>query len=459
MKTKNIYLIISLLVLSSISIAQVAGDEKTKGIKELLEKYQMYGQFTIDGNSTNTEYAQNFVALFETTSKMEVYNDMAAKKGEPFSFGSAQEYMQYVIRNYPYGIDISLDFSQMKVIDKFKLKGKEGYIVQIPKRITGLYLIKSFHRFNGTVYFFINETVTDKGAQYKIARVLDPVTYQKYDGNQRITGLYAGFSGGYGQTMIMNNSVLSATEIYTDLEYQYNKALLFEVNYMFTRGFGLGTGIGFSTYSSAFMVNQFTSNSTDITLTDEDGDTYFPLLEVNNLVETDVINSVDIPVMLKFRTGKGKTAFYIDMGVIYSMITAEYSLQGTQTKSGYYPEYEVLLDDVEEYGFGTFSFNNEAQELKLKETANLSAYLGMGLSIPLTGGLYMKLGVNARYGITDIGLGQNLQPFDFSNFIKNPGSTNLIYGGAEIGLSYNFSKLFNKPKNQQPKAEVKVDDI
>ena len=456
---KKIYiLLVAISALFQItSYAQLVDDVKTRGIKEVLARYQQYSQFSTDGSTINSEYTQNFLALFDPVVTTEVYNDMAAKKGEPFSFGSAMEYMQYVIKNFPYGIDVTLDLDQMKVVDKFQQKGKSGYIVQVNKKVTGLYLLKNFHRFNSLVYFFISEELTDKGPVYKMGNVLDPVSYQKYAGDKSIKGLYAGISGGYGASFIMNEGVKSASELYT-MQMQTNMNFGLELCYMFTRGFGLGTGIGFSTYSSTFSISNF-KDSMEYTIPDIEGEEYHPILDVNDLVETDVIKSVDIPLLLKFRTGKGRTALYIDMGIIYSFVSGTYSLEGTQTKSGYYEQWKVILDDdLDEFGFGTFQFNNEEEELKLTSTSNLSAYVAMGLSIPLSEGLFMKMGVNGRYGITDIGLGETHQPFDFSNFIENPGATFLHFGGAEIGLSYNFSGLMNKPKKQS-KAEIKIDDI
>jgi hypothetical protein len=439
--------IVLVLFAANPSIAQLIDDAKLASITDLLKKYEKFNQFTTDGNNIDAGYTQNFVNLFEPVLYKELYNDLAAGSGESSSYASAQEYMQNVTKNYPYGVDVTLDMAQMKVVDAFHSKTKNGYIVMVPKKITGLYRSKTFFRSNINLYLFISEVAGDKQSVFKIAGILDPASYKKYNGNNTIKGLYVGLSGGYGLTMVQNdaafNTLKNTGEYLYQFEYQNNSSFAFELNYMFNRSFGLGTGVGMNTYSTAYSIDYYGYNA-DYLLTDIDNDIYYPTTEVNNMVETDVYESIEIPVLMKLRTGKGKTAFYMDLGIIYSLMSGYYTLEGTNSRTGYYPDYLVTLENIPEYGF----YNNESfdgtQTDLVVPSGGLSAYAALGLSIPLSHNFYMKLGGNMRYGITDMGLGTNSHAFGFADFMQDPGETFLRCGGVEVGISYNLSPLLNK---------------
>ncbi len=431
-----------LMLLGSVtSFAQLIDEAKLKDITSLLKKYELYNQFTTDGNIIDATYTQNFVNLFDAILFQELYNDFAATKEESFSFGSAQEYMQVVTKNYPYGVDVTLDMAQMKVVDVFRTKTKAGYIVMVPKKTAGLYRSKTFYRSNKSIYIFITEVAGEKQSDFKISGILDPESYQKYQGNNTIKGLYLGLQGGYGATMVYNQEAfMNYTDLYV-IETQQNMNFGFELSYMFTRGFGLGTGVGTNTYSTNYSIDYFNEPSPS-KLKDIDGDEYIPSIYVRDLVETDVYESIEIPLLLKFRTGKGKTAFYMDMGIIYSLISGYYTQEGTSTRSGYYPEWQVTLVDIPEYDFYTDKPLDATQTDLVVPSSGLSAYVAMGLSIPLSHNFYMKLGANVRYGIIDMELGTNSHANGLADFIEDPGDTFLHCGGVEFGISYNLSSIW-----------------
>ncbi|MFA6400103.1 MAG: hypothetical protein WCX31_00540 [Salinivirgaceae bacterium] len=429
-----------LMLLGSVtSFAQLIDEAKLKDITSLLKKYELYNQFTTDGNNIDATYTQNFVNLFDAILYKELYNDFAATKEESFSFGSAQEYMQVVTKNYPYGVDVTLDMTQMKVVDVFHTKTKAGYIVMVPKKTAGLYRSKTFFRSNKPIYLFITEVAGEKQSDFKISGVLDPDSYQKYQGDNTITGLYVGLSGGYGATMVYNQEAFMNSDLYL-IETQQNMNFGFEVSYMFTRGFGLGTGVGMNTYSTNYSIDYFNEQSPSL-LKDMDGDQYLPSVHVSNLVETDVYESIEIPLLLKLRTGKGKTAFYMDLGIVYSLISGYYTQEGNSTRSGYYPEWELTLEDIPEYDFYTDKSLSATQTDLVVPSSGLSAYAAMGVSIPLSRNFYMKLGANVRYGITDMELGTNSHANGIADFVENPGETFLHCGGVELGISYNLSSV------------------
>jgi len=439
---RKIFSISAILMILGIatSYAQLIDEAKLKDINGLLKKYELYNQFTKDGEKIDATYAQNFVTLFDVVLFQEIYNDFAASKEDPSSFVTAQEYMQMVTTNYPYGVDVTLDMTQVKVVDVFHTETQAGYIVLVPKKTAGLYRSKTLFRANNTMYLFISETKGEKQSDFKISGVLDPEGYQKYKVSNTIKGLYVGLQAGYGATMVYNQQ---ASSTYGDLyfiEPQQNMNFGLELSYMFTRGFGLGTGFGMNTYSTNYSIDYYNEQSPSL-LADIDGDEYLPYVYVTDLVETDVYESIEIPLLLKFRSGKGKTAFYMDLGIIYSFISGYYTQQGSSTRSGYYPEWEVTLENIPEYDFYT-NKKLDATEKELVIPSNgISAYAAMGASIPLSNNFFMKLGANLRYGLSDSGLGTNSHANGLADFVENPGETFLHGAGIEIGLSYNLSSI------------------
>jgi hypothetical protein len=438
-----------LLMATQTSFAQLIDDAKLKEITGLLKKYELYNQFTIDGNMVDAAYTQNFVSLFDPILFNKLYNDLAASKDDPDAFASAKEYMETITKNYPYGVDVTLDYSQLKIIEPFHNKVKNGYVVGVPKKIAGLYRSKTFFKSNQTCYFFISEQSGDKQPVFKISGILDQAGFQKYQGNNNIKGLYAGLSGSFLSTKIKNSEVENNSDLY-QVESQMNKAFALELSYMFNRSFGLGTGVGFASYSTSYTMEYFNDLSSSV-LVDIDGDSYTPILKINNLVETDVYETIDIPVLLKFRSGKGKTAFYMDLGIVYSLLSGYYTQEGTSSRSGYYiydenlpTEWSIILENIPEYDYYSNKSLNTSETDLQAPSGGLSAYAALGLSIPLKHNFYMKVGANYRYGITDTQLGTNSHALGFADFIANPGETFLQAAGIEIGVSYNLSPLLTK---------------
>jgi hypothetical protein len=134
MKNKIIISIFLVLFTALTSFGQLVNDSKFRDITKLLNKYEQYSQFTLDGNSIDAGYANNFLNLFDPIPFQKIYNDLNAGKEESSSFGSATEYMQVITKNYSYGVDVSLDMSQVKVVGAFHSKVQNGYIVMVPKK-------------------------------------------------------------------------------------------------------------------------------------------------------------------------------------------------------------------------------------------------------------------------------------------------------------------------------------
>jgi len=88
---KNIIILLTFTILgvSTHCIAQQADASKISAIQSLLEKYEKYNQFTVDGNSIDAAYSKNFLELFETSPNQPLYNEAYGLGSQPFSFKNA----------------------------------------------------------------------------------------------------------------------------------------------------------------------------------------------------------------------------------------------------------------------------------------------------------------------------------------------------------------------------------
>ncbi|MHC1703735.1 MAG: hypothetical protein AB9846_07490 [Tenuifilaceae bacterium] len=433
-------LILLIFVLFSVSLnAQDLTEEQKNAllpsIKQILKDYEKYSQFSSDGINLYKEYINKFSSLFDPIIKGGIYNDIIpAGKG---TFLTSYEYVSFVITNYPQGLDVAMDIDNIKIENAILKKGVYAVTVKVRKKVTGMFNNIKIHRFNDDLYFTFSASLNDQGtaSNLKINGVLSKSKFAQTLTNKQGKGVYLGISGLYAQTKIY--SPMSFDSDILDAKPGSSIYPGFDLVAMFTNGFGIGTGVRLSSYQSSFAIGSYSKTSEAI-ITDEDGDTYNPVLQISNLNQTSTIKSLDIPILLKFRGGKKKTKFYLDLGVIYSKISsATFTLDGNAVRSGYYTEYKAILTDITEYGFGSYNYNADSEyELKTEETT-LSGYASLGLMFQLSQSLHLKIGGGLTYGISDL----KPDPNNADNYInlvsKEPvKNTTLQANGVEIGLYY-----------------------
>ena len=428
------------LVFSNLTYSQVITDEQklnleTK-IKLLMKDYAVFNQFSVDGVNISSDYAKQFIALFETPSKTGIFNDLAPTgKG---TFQSPELYVNFVRQFYPQGLDITLDLDKLTVVETTTTKdGKFKIFTYINKRIVGIYNNQNLYKFNNDLCFVFTALPDGKGgfSSLKIDGVITKEKYAQNIQNSKGKGIYLGVAGMYSQTRI-NDVNISNSGIWNE---SMGTSIIpeFELTFMFTRGFGLGTGIRLSKYSTAFTINNYNQTSSS-KITDEDGDTYNPVLQISELTDNRTISSTDIPILLKFRMGKAKTKFTLDLGVIYSMFSeASYTLNGAATRAGYYSEYNVILNDITEYGFGTFNYTEKDTYEMTMPSSGLSGYAGIGLQFQLAPFMFLNIGTALTYGITPIGMNTDDSDNYFNYTLENPADkASLQLAGAKIGLTF-----------------------
>lgn len=174
---------------------------------------------------------------------------------------------------------------------------------------------------------------------------------------------YVGVSGGPAQTYISNDGISVISGAVTTQETSYYLSV--DAGYFFSKYFGLSTGIGLSPYIAKLSLDPY-SNSLDTV--DVENESYERRISGNNIFETQKIYFLEIPIILNFQCPVSKTfGFYLEGGINLAIhVSNNYSSSGTFSYSGYYPAYNVVLEDIQYEGFKNNVKNDVNGELKVK---------------------------------------------------------------------------------------------
>lgn len=174
---------------------------------------------------------------------------------------------------------------------------------------------------------------------------------------------FIGVSGGPAQTKISNDGTAVISGI--DMAKKNSYSLSVDAGYFFSKYFGISTGIGLSPYFAKLSLDTY-SNSLDTV--DSENENYERRISGNNIEETQKIYFLEIPVMLNVQYPFSKAiGFYAQGGINLAIpISNNYSSSGTYSYSGYYPAYNVLLEDIPYEGFKSNVKTDITGELKVK---------------------------------------------------------------------------------------------
>jgi len=159
---------------------------------------------------------------------------------------------------------------------------------------------------------------------------------------------FIGANAGISQTGLLNHSNSGISRI--GLTKKNSFLFSIETGYLFSKYFGLSTGIGLSPYFSQLSLDNYSNTLEAI---DSENETYERRIVGNKIKEYQRIYFLEIPIMLNFLFPMARTnGFFIKSGVNISMpIINTYSSSGIYSFSGYYPAYNVTLTDIPYEGF------------------------------------------------------------------------------------------------------------
>lgn len=174
---------------------------------------------------------------------------------------------------------------------------------------------------------------------------------------------FVGVSVGAAQTGISNQGTSVISEI--KITKKNSICISFNAGYLFSKFFGLSTGIGVSPYFTELSLDSY-SNSLDTI--DSENEFYKRRISGKNIKESQKIYFLEIPLMINFQYPMSNTnGFYLQCGINLSIpVVNNYSNSGTYSFSGYYPAYNVLLTDIPYEGLKSNVDCDASGELKIK---------------------------------------------------------------------------------------------
>lgn len=305
-------------------------------------------------------------------------------------------------------------------------------------------------------------------------------------------GLHLTLAGNLGASKL---GYTTDTKVKSNFNLGYSGTL--GVQYFFNYHWGLAAGVGISYYkTSAKLQNNYSfENMTDADVFFPDGK-YTLNVGLKDWTELQKNYFLEIPVMAVYQTKWGlKEIFglYFAVGVKMQLpiIKKSYEVkQGTQDQGsqlfveGYYPDYDMTIDDVPDYGFGN------TRELDFKGKMDIkfgvAAAAELGFLFKLAPRADLSIGAYADYGFLNIkkgnksengyliapeNEGNTIHPSSFVgdklqyNGVVNSSAVNKVNPlsvGLKVGIRVKIGKLREKSKleeheENQAKAKAQTD--
>ncbi|MBW1654572.1 hypothetical protein [Flavobacterium quisquiliarum] len=190
--------------------------------------------------------------------------------------------------------------------------------------------------------------------------------------------------------------------------------------YSFTKNIGIGSGIEFSQYKQNLSLVSPSSTLTNYEV-DASGSAFIYNVTTSNYKEKQTLQAVQIPLFLQLKMNINKGIdFNFRAGVKY-FLPVSYKIKATADNvngTAYYPDFNLTIDDLPEYGIGQESSYAASGEYETKGIFMSSFEFGFTFDIVKKNSLYVAMFLEKGHGtILDQKNNQSYVGF-------NPTSTN-----------------------------------
>lgn len=223
------------------------------------------------------------------------------------------------------------------------------------------------------------------------------------------------------------------------------------VDYVFPlyKGWGLLSGITAGLYRTQAKLQDELAFAYDEV--DDRGSAFLYNVKFAGYKEIQRTLAATIPVLLQYHTD-GATQWYIDGGgkVFLPVSTSIQATAQQMSISGYYPNYDLVVSDLPQHGFGTVNDWKGSTSAKLKPGAALSG--GTGFSVGVSPGVRLYAGVYIDYGLTALKSSRDSLPIVTYGSVgidkvrpngllntSNAGQPKLLSFGLQLRLSWGAS--------------------
>lgn len=186
-------------------------------------------------------------------------------------------------------------------------------------------------------------------------------------------------------------------------------------SYFFNRYVGVGFGVDFARYGSSAYYSDALFEWQGVL--DSDGERYTHQTQLNRWREVQSLYAVSVPLVAQFAVPINRSLqFMADVGIKYAhTVSSSYAASGDITHRGYYPPWQLTLEDMPPYGFYTTSDFAPSGKLNNKPfSINLIAKFGV--VVPLNKQWDLTAKVYLDYGLIDaLNRNETAQSIGFRN--------------------------------------------
>lgn len=203
---------------------------------------------------------------------------------------------------------------------------------------------------------------------------------------------YAGIQSGIGNIQSDVKGVTAAHEIGGALKVGYI--------YSLTDHIGIGSGVEFAQFKQRVFLEQPSATLTNFEV-DATGSAFSYSVTTSNYKESQTLQAIQIPLFLQYKKNINKGIdFNFRAGVKY-FLPIKYKIEtSAETAKGiaYYPDVNLYIDNLPEYGFGNQTNYTATGEYNTKGILMSTFELGFTFQMGKKGALYTAMFLDTGYG-------------------------------------------------------------
>lgn len=170
--------------------------------------------------------------------------------------------------------------------------------------------------------------------------------------------------------------------------------------YPLLKHIGIGTGVELAQYNQNVFFSQGLTTLTNFEV-DQTGSAFAYNVSSVNYKEEQTLQAIQIPLFLQYKTAINTGIdFNFRAGVKY-FIPVNYKIEASASSvkgTGYYPDVNLTIDNLPEYGFGTQANYAASGEYKTKGVFMSTFELGFTFQLSKSNALYTAMFLDNGYG-------------------------------------------------------------
>ncbi len=262
-------------------------------------------------------------------------------------------------------------------------------------------------------------------------------------GLEKKPGAFIGITAGTVKSTIVNESSLDLEEVTSSDKMIFSGSL--DIGFMFSKSFGIKSGLG---YSSCDVQLALDSYKDSLNLKDSELESYILRVTASDISETQSLSILRIPLTVVLKIPLSNVvSIFIEPGINITLpLNTNFSNSGLFTYKGYYPEYNVVFENLPTHGFSGNTTVKGEDGLELKQMWS-EAVVYAGISIVAKRNFHVDAGVNYSRSISDISEYKSTGIF---HLCPAPGLVSSLMGGSSkvstksLGFSVTLRYFINR---------------